>query len=191
MNALLFEDLWLLLAIGIIVSAFCIYRAMNRRTPLWRNAARIASSLFIVLLAMNYLVVTDREAIERQFEKVIKACEAGNADELAALLDDDFTATGMSKQDLIAGARDVFDRMRFEQIRVSGEEIKPPAIQFVAYTHIVGKGGTDFSWVRSDWRLEFRKRDQAWRLFDVRPLSVLMQPVKNMQEVMGRSRQIQ
>jgi hypothetical protein len=191
MKALLFEQFWLMLAIGIAVSIVSFYLAVNRRTRFWLAAAKVVPVVFLVLLAVNLRVVTDREAIGRQVNRLIAACEAGNTETLRELLDEDFTATGLSKADILVSARDVFTRMRLDQIRVSGVENKPPMVEFVSYTHVISRNGTDYGWVRSDWHLEFRRDNGTWRLFDVRPISVLMQPVSDMREVLDRSRQVQ
>ncbi len=190
MMAILLERFWLLLGLGVVLSVFSFMRAIDRRTKFWLIAAKVVPAVFLVLVVINLRVVTDREALKRQLDRLVTVCENGDTVALGALMDKDFSASGMDKDQLLAAVHDIFRRLKIEQVRFSDVQVNPPppVIKVASYAHIVSKSGADFSWIRSDWELTFRKNGDTWMLFEVRPIGLMAQPVKDIREVLNASR---
>ncbi len=195
MSNFLFGHFWLWLTVALVASVASFLMAVQRRTWFWLVAAKIVPIFFSLLLVVNICVVTDREAIREQLDNLIAACTAGDADAFGMLLDDDFSATGMTKKEFQNQARGAFARMNIVRVRLSDLEIKPPVpmavVKLASFSHVVAKGGTDFGWIPSDWELTFRKRGKTWLLYDVRPLSLFRQPIQDIREIFSRSLLVQ
>jgi hypothetical protein len=99
----------------------------------------------------------------------------------------------MNKEEFLGQVRQVFGYLTIGQIKLFDVGIKPPSprVTLASVTHILAKGGNDYGWIRSDWELVFRKQGDAWLLSDVQPLSLYMQPIKDIREIFSRSRQVQ
>jgi hypothetical protein len=193
MNSFLFEHFWLWLFVGLAASGGCIYLSAQRRTTFWVVAAKIVPVLFTFLLIVNICVVTDREAIRAQLDQILSSCTAGDVARLGKLLDEDFSASGMTKQEFLAQAKEAFSRLTLGQISLSDVVMNPHrhSVRLASYTHLLARGGNDFGWIRSDWELTFQKRDKTWLLHDVQPLSLYLQPIKDMRDIFNRSHQVQ
>jgi hypothetical protein len=193
MNSFLFEYFWLWLFAGLAASGGCIFLSAQRRTTFWLVAAKIVPVIFTFLLIVNICVVTDQEAIQAQLDQILSACTAGDVARLGKLLDEDFSASGMTKQEFLEQAKGAFTRLTLGQISLSDVVMNPPrhSVRLASYTHLRSRGGNDFGWIRSDWELTFLKRNKIWLLHDVQPLSLYLQPVKDMREIFNRSHQAQ
>ena len=191
-KVLLLEHFWVLFGIGLIVSAGTFFLAMQRRTRLWLMGVKIVPVVFAVLLAINYFVVTQREAIGSQLDKLLNACEMGNIDAIAALLDDDVTASGMNKTELVEQVREVFGRMDLDILRSSAENNPPSRVtKITALTQIRSKSGTSYGAVPSQWTITFRKPEKEWLIWEIQPISLQGRPVNDIRDVLKKSHQVQ
>ena len=189
MKALLLEHFWLLLGIGVVASIAAFYLAVQRRTKACLLAAKIVPAVFVILLVLNWFVVTDREAVKIALDQLIAACEAGDTKALGALIDDQFSATGMSKRQFLDAVAPVFTQLKIENVYLQGLENNPatapaPAVvRFTAWADIVGNTGGKYGKVQSAWKLTFQNRDNTWLLYDVQPISVNFQPINDVRQV--------
>lgn len=190
MTTFLLEKFWTLLILGLLLSGLAFHLAGQRRTAFWRWAGRIVPLVFAVLLVINYFVVTDREAIQGRIDRIIAACKTGDVEDLRPLLADDFSATGLTKSDLLDAIKEVFDRLQINSVRLMDVVNNPPYVQLRALTNVVSKrGGMNFDWVDSEWKLTFKRSGDAWLLFDIQPIKFYKHDVGTMQEVLRESHQ--
>jgi len=73
MSELLFEDFWLLLLIALVVSGGFIYWAYQRRTKRLILMAKVIPCSFAFLIGLNLWVVTEREALRLQVDRLVDA----------------------------------------------------------------------------------------------------------------------
>ncbi|MFA5866188.1 MAG: hypothetical protein WC975_16060 [Phycisphaerae bacterium] len=190
MTAILFENFWTLLIIGVVFSGLAWYLAVERRTKFWLLAAKILPLVFAILLAINYFVVTDREEIQTQVVKLITACQAGNVDTLKPLIDNDFSATGLTKNEILAELKHIFARLTLANVQLLDVANNPPVVRLVCLTQITTKSGDDLARIHSEWELTFRKRDKTWLLDTVRPVRLMTRPVNDIREILRESHQV-
>ena len=188
MSELLFESFWSMLLIALVVSGGVAYWAFERRRKNLILAAKIVPICFAFLVGLNLWVVTEREAIREQTDKLIKACEKGDVKTIYAMLDEQFSAQGLTGEYFAETLSDVFDRLSIPNVMLLGVEIKPPTAKIATFAHIVGKGGNDYGSVRSDWLITFINRDTGWYIYELKPLSIQMKPVSDIREVIDSAR---
>ena len=188
MTELFFEKFWLMLALGIIASASVIAWAYQRRTRKLIRAAKIVPVVCLLLLALNGWVITDREAIRTQLDGLIAACEQGDADAMGQYLDEQFSAQGLTRENLVAEMRHIFENVRIANVRLWDVQIHvdrtTPISQIATSANIRSSSNRDYGSMRSDWELEFVKREEkGWRVYSLRPLSVMLKPVSDIREL--------
>jgi hypothetical protein len=193
MTELLFEKFWLMLGLGIIVSGSVIAWANQRRTPRLVKAAKIVPVVFALLLLMNWWVITDREAIRMQIKKLVAACEKGDADAMGKLFDKQFSAQGLTREDLVTEVKKVFENLRIANVWLLDVQIdvnrQTPTAKLATTASIVSQANHDYGSVRSDWELEFIRRDEkGWLVYTLRPLSVMLNPVNDIRDVIRSAR---
>jgi len=189
MMTILFERFWLLLGLGVVLTGVAYMRATEQRTKCWRLAVGSVPVIFAILLTINVWVVTDREAIRKQLTLLVEACKKSDTVSLGQLMDNDFSANGMDKKELLGHLKDAFDRLSIADVRLTDVQINPPTpvVRLASFAHVVGKSGEDYTWIRSDWELTFRKQKGQWMLYEVRPLSLFAEPIKDIREILNRS----
>lgn len=195
MTELLFEKFWLMLGLGIIASGSVIAWANQRRTPKLVKIAKIVPVAFALLLALNWWVITDREAIRLQITRLIDACEKGDAVALGKLLDKQFSAQGLTRENLVADTKKVFENLRITNVWLLDVQIdvnrQTPSAKLATSAGIVSQANHDYGSVRSDWELEFiRRGEKGWLIYNLRPLSVMLRPVDDIRELIRSARWI-
>jgi hypothetical protein len=193
MTELLFEKFWLMLGLGIIASGSVIAWAYQRRTTKLIRAAKIVPIAFAVLLALNWWVITDREAIRTQIDKLVAACEQGDADAMGKLLDKQFSAQGLTRADLVTDVKQVFENLHIANVWLRDVQIdverQTPIVKMATSASIVSHSNNNYGSVLSDWELEFVKREEkGWLIYNLRPLSVMLRPVDDIREVIRSAR---
>jgi len=191
MKSLLLEQFWWLLAVCVVLWVFFAVVFFQRRTVPWRRAMQLAPIVFVVLLAINRLVVTDREAIRGTLYHLVDACVAGDTGALGRWMHDEFSAAGLSKSQLLGQAQQVFQRIRIDSVTLTQLIIEPPGLKAASFAHILGQSGTDYQYVKSDWELKFKKTPQGWMLISVKPISIQNQPVSQITEVINLGLQVE
>jgi hypothetical protein len=188
MSELLFEDFWLLLLVAFIVSGGLIYWAYQRRTRKLILMAKIVPALFAFLLGLNLWVITEREALRARLDQLVEACEKGETNEIGAMLDEQFTAQGLTGEDLIHQLKDVFNRLKFPRVILLEVENRPPVVNLSTAVDVVSTTGHDYGRVFSSWELTFIKRSTGWYLYELKPVNVQFKPMTNIREVIDSAR---
>src|SRR5688572_6622536 len=95
---LLFEDFWVLAAFAapVFIVALAIHR--RRLTSRTKRGVQITIGCFLLILAVQYLVVTDREAIEKLIRTLARAVDEGNVPGIGEHLDETFATRDSDKQ---------------------------------------------------------------------------------------------
>ncbi len=183
MKALLFEQFFTLTAICVLISAIVFYYS-SKKTFL------VTLAISIILLAINHFVVTDKEAINIATKQLIQACKNEDNAKIANMIADNFNSDGLTKSQLLSLAEEAFAHLKLENIRVWGMEIHPPIVRFATLAHIVGKSGSDYGSIRSDWELRFQKQNDKWLVIKARPLSINLKPINSIKEIFSAARAV-
>ncbi len=191
MTELLFESFWTLLVLDVIFSLSAAAWYIVRRTPAAWNATRIVPAIFAVLLAINVMVETDREAIRKELGKLISACKSGNANAIVDLMAPDFTSGDYQRQTILKALNNLFNSIRVESVTLTSVQNTPPVITIATFSNIRSRSGNDYSMVKSDWTLEYVRQDGRWLLRTIKPISINNMSIKDMHEVFNTAHTVQ
>jgi len=177
------ERFWLLLVICIAAWLFFAQGAYQQRGKFWSRATRYSPFVFLLLLAVNVLVVTPRERICRQVERLARACQDGSVAELDPLIDDGFSSDGMDKKDLLARCEKAFSRIKIGKTTFLGISVQGRTATVDAWTGIRSQGGEDAGSVKSKWSLEFKDTPAGPLLERAKPLLLHDVKVESLREI--------
>jgi len=172
---------------------FCLFGIVLLMRPRMSDAARARSlpvvlAIIVALFLQQWLIVTDREKILAQLDAFVAAITAEDRPAIERLIDDDYSADGMNREDVIAFLAeslervDIFDtRLRRRDVTVTGDTA---GLDLGAMATVRIKGGVgEFHHCR--WRIDWRLRD-AWRITALTPVEIDTIPFKTLQQVRGQ-----
>lgn len=164
---LLFESFWLLAVVGAIacIVALAIHRrafTSKSRTGLWATVAGV-----LVLFILQYLVVTDREAIEAMIRALAHAVDDGDMAAISQHLDETFISQGWDKETFLARVDQTLQRWEIDEAGVSGFKIEfadgGAAVTFRAYCDLRSESNAQPN-VMSRWKVHCIRRADVWKL---------------------------
>lgn len=158
---------------GLCAGAGVLMYVLGRRHgwPVWVMGLWAGAS--VGLLAMQWAVRTDREAIRETVRKAAVAVEYGDMTLLRLMLADEFAADGRGPDEFVAAVGRALEdwdvseaRCRDFAIRVEGERARA---EFRATARIEGP---DFPlrWTTGRWQVDLVRTADGWRIRNVRPL---------------------
>ncbi len=166
LTRLLFEDLSVLLPVEVVVLATVIAVYRHMRTPGSRWAVWITLGACVALVALQRLVVTDREAIRAMVERMAEAVEEGDVTALGEHFADDLVfENDHGKQAVLQRARIVLQQHDINAARVSGFTIEVDGdnatADFQAMADVRSSGEPSYN-VPTHWRLQCRRSPLGW-----------------------------
>lgn len=169
LTRLLFEDLSVLLPVEVVVLAIVVgvYRRMRTRGS--RGAVWIALGVCVGLVALQQLIVTDREAIRAMVERIADAVQEGDVNSLGEHFADDVVfENDQGKPAVLQRARIVLQQYDINTARVSGFTIEvdgdDAAADFQAMADVRGSGEPSYN-VPTRWKLQCRRGPLGWRVY--------------------------
>lgn len=176
---LLFDTPWWLPTIIIAVGLFA-FLSGNKRTILkLRNAGLIVVGVGLLLVAVSYVVDTDKEKVVKRSRELVKDVEGREWDAAGKLMAPDIRFTGAGRdyktsEELITGARAATDAVGLNSATVTsvtptvlGRTITTELHMFTDTNKLAGQQ------IPSTWQLTWEKRpDQGWVVTEIRLLSV-------------------
>ncbi len=164
----LFADPTYLYVVLLIVAAVLLgmFISTVRKEFLWATVA-VAVTIGLVFLA-DYLVITDREAVQQTIDVGIVALEANDLYSVLELLAPSAEATRQR-------ASWALDQVRFTRVRVSGVKITidrdktPPRAEarfFAVFRYVDRSGSNVYGAYAANFRVIFEKVDDRWLLTD-------------------------
>lgn len=185
MTALLFEQFWWKLGIFVILWLICMTMYYQRRTLFWRRATIFSPPMFLLLLVINALVVTDREAIRNTLDEIIRACQDADMTAMRRLFDDSFDAgRGCERDQALARIERALEHVRVGQVQFMTLQIEPPNVKVESFCRVfVRPSDEQLALVKSSWTLEFVKRPNGWRLLRATPVTIMDHPVQHLIDV--------
>jgi hypothetical protein len=168
------------IALGIVWS--------QRQTPGMRRAFVASIVVGLLLLLVNRLVETDREAIERMVRQLAVAVESNDMASVAAHLDDAYAAEGFSKDEIVPLIEITLKRVDVSQARLSRFEFDvngdQASIEFDAFCRL--RSNNFEQPVLSRWALDVARVDDGWRVTAIQPLVFNKQKVDGLSDLLGR-----
>jgi hypothetical protein len=148
---------------------------------IWRRSGRakpllVGLGLSITLLAMQGLVVTQREHAARLLKVIERDILAAQTVNLAAALSDDFRAGRMDKEQFLALVGRQYNRVQVKDIYRSQLEVRQSqADRFVVEAAYQADVRTEQlgGWMPSRWELTFSRTAEGWRISAIRPLHLV------------------
>ncbi|NLX05488.1 MAG: hypothetical protein GXY33_10120 [Phycisphaerae bacterium] len=158
-----------------------------QQSPWSKKFLAYAPPIMLVLLAVNYFVVTDREDIRNKVKIGVQACRDGNADALRPIIASSFSTEGLDRDALIAIAREVFQHVKLQSVWVTDVQIDVPEARLAALSELATTGGPQGA-VKSDWQLIFTEEADGWKISSVKPISINNVPYEKLLEVVGEAK---
>jgi hypothetical protein len=184
---LLFESpLWLIPCL--VVAQLVLIRIWsNRRTPGTRRAMLVGFGLFGVLVAVQALVVTDRERITAIVETLVEATKKGDLVGIAAHIAEQFEVEGYGRDEFLEGVRRILTHYHVEN----------PIIRHLHITIGEGEAEARFGVIcrivtaeemnpntATAWTLAFAWIDGRWQVIRVGPRPTPVFPFRNLGDLM-------
>ena len=158
------------------------------RTPRMRSVFVVGTVIGVLLLLLNRLVETDREAIELAVRRLGVAVEANDLAAIAAGIDDAYAAEGFDKETLLPLIEISLGRIDVEAARLSKFEIEvagdQAVVEFQAFCRLRSRGFEQP--VLSRWALDMTRSEDGWRTTAIKPLVFNKQKVDGLSDLLGR-----
>jgi len=173
------------LAIVLVVAVFLLIviwsRVRSRATGRMVGAGIAAIPL---LLAVNHLVVTPREALIELCGKLAGLVDEGQGSAVAAYLSDDFEAGGLDRDAFIDRLEDRLKRFRVDDPRLSGFDVSLPTpndglAEFDVACSIRSVDAF-LDRVLTRWKLTFRRRGDRWRVVRIDAVPTPFSPFRDL-----------
>lgn len=165
---LLFEDPLLLVPAGAIALAVTVAVHRVRFTTRTRRAVWITLSVCVLLLVVQKLCVTPREALMDMIRELARAVDAGDIPAIANRLDDTFQDELGGKAEFILWTRMALQHGQVDEAGVSGFEVEllepGRARAFFWATCDWRSGSQSGQGLRSAWKVECARREDGWKL---------------------------
>jgi hypothetical protein len=170
---ILFESpLWLILLA--LVAELIVLWLHQRRGWTSRRPPLIVPVVALLLLLVQWLVVTDSEALRAMTRRLASAVDAPDLDAFMAEIDADFRQRELTRDQLAERVRAILERTQIEQASVGAFEIAvngdTAAVAFRARARIEA-GDAGIREYVGRWRLECVRRDAGWRVRGVEHVS--------------------
>lgn len=167
MVRLLFEDLVILIIAEVVAMLVVLAIHRRRMTPRTRRAVWIVLACCIVLIAVNKLVTTDGEQVEKTVAAMARAVDDGDVPAIAGHIDDGFRYRQWDKAGFLAELNIKLQHWRIDEARVGRFDVRIDGDQARASFRAScdWKGDRESqAGVSSSWELEFVRRPDGWKL---------------------------
>lgn len=177
-SRLLFEDTLLLVVAELIALAFVLAIHRRRMNAGSRRLVWVTLVVCGLLLLIQELTVTRREAIMVMVASMARAVDEGYVESLATHVDTDFRHRGWDKPAFIEQVRDRLRHMQIDEASVGGFDIviKDDGAKVAFRARCDWRGGGEVrSGAVSDWELDCVRREDGWKMRGI--LSAKMGPL--------------
>ena len=188
MTQFLFENsLGLALAVVVVVVVLgSVWHQRGTRAAL-RNWV-IGIVVGVVLLVIQKLVVTDREAVDAVLRELVRAVDERDPAPIVARIDERYLADGLTRAEVVPLIEAMLAGTEVEQPIVRGLEITvaydTAFVQFSVVCRVRSRGFVQPT--RSNWKLDFVRRGEAWKVQAIQPMTINGQDVSSIRELARR-----
>jgi len=169
LTRLFFEDLPILLLAE--VAGLALVLAAHRRwmTTRSRRMVWISLAFCVLLIAIQKLVVTDREALRDMVRMMARAVEQGDVAALGERFDDEIIfGTYAGKEAVMRHARLRLQQYDVNEVRVSGFQIKvdgdAATVAFQAVCDVRGVQANPYYATPTQWQLRCVRHPDGWKV---------------------------
>lgn len=139
----------------------------------------------VVLLVIQKVVVTDREAVDAVLRTLVRAVDERDPAPIVARIDERYLADGLTRAEVVPLIEAMLRRTEVERPIVRGLEIKVvDSTAFVQFSIVcrVRAGGFERP-TQSNWKLDFVRRGEEWKVQAIQPTSIDGQNVSSIDEL--------
>ncbi|MBN1490949.1 MAG: nuclear transport factor 2 family protein [Phycisphaerae bacterium] len=180
MKTLLFESPWQLGSLCFVVCAVLLVLWRRTGSAGRRQAFLIALAVSALLLMVQSLVTTDREAIIALLNELADAVAEPDLERIESAIDAEYADGRHDRNSLMARIRAALQRRMVERPSLSGFEVvvngDAATAEFRASCD-VRSGNSLVSRLPSRWRVEFIRRGEDWMVRSIDVLEVGLQNV--------------
>jgi hypothetical protein len=167
LTRLFFESQPLLLMFCAVAMAVALAVHRRRFTSRTRRGIWLTLAGCTVLLALQHVVVTDREAIVGMVQTLARAVDEGDVGTIEEHTDDSFTLDGKNKTDWIEEVNQALQNWQFDEVRVGGFRVgvegDAAIVSFWARSDTRGRNQTGYD-APTTWKLHCIRRGDEWKM---------------------------
>lgn len=159
-------------------------------TPKQKVVAAVVG-VILVYLAVDFLVVTDKERLQRTISDLKKAVEEGDADRCISFLSPGYSFEGKTRDDLLELGKSLFKMtgpMKIRELETKLNITGALAVYDSQMAATMEKPNEEMLYaagtVLSEWRLSFRKEGDKWLIHQVELRSLNKQEVRGLDVLM-------
>lgn len=134
----------------------------------------------VLWFALDWLIVTDTERIERILDEMAGAAIQGDVEGLTRPISERYSHEGMTRADLVQMAEAYFHSYGPTRIRTIKRAIlvtkNLAAADWAVFARVI-EGGQRGTGTQSRWQISFRKRDGRWEVSKVSPIELHRQGI--------------
>ncbi|MCP4592958.1 MAG: hypothetical protein GY842_19655 [bacterium] len=184
---LLLENRIALLALLAVLEFVLLWAWARRRTRRWRMAVYASFALGPLLLMVQAMVVTDREAIIALCRELAWAAEDGDVASIGGQISPGFAEGSMDRAEFLAALEGVLTRVKVEDPRLTRFEVSCAAgrgrVVFDARARLVSSEYIE-AVRQSRWELTLERTGDGWRVVAMQPRPTPFFPFSSLAEVL-------
>jgi len=167
LTRLMFEDVWMLAGVGVLASLIALMIHRRRLSSQTRLGLISTVGCFVLLLILQSVVVTDREAVEDTIRALAAAVDDGDIAKISEWVDDSFSTRNWNKESFLAQVTQTLQRWHVDEARIHGFQIEltgnEAAVSFRAYCNLRSDEMAQPN-VMSQWKVHCVRSAGKWRL---------------------------
>lgn len=181
----IFDQPWTLTAIGawLILAVWIAARFWPLKFT--RKHLLIGPALIVLALALDYLIVTDREKIDTIIATVVQAAQDEQAEDIIKFIAPEYRDSFHTSRESFAWfCRQLFSQPQIEKNWLPNKELKirktEAAVHITAITELDERNQwtAGLSVIKTAWRLEFSKQpDKSWLIRNIELIELGDEPV--------------
>lgn len=190
LTRILFENVWLLIAVLVPIEFMFIAIWYWRRSPRSRTVAWVGFAAIPLLVLLSILVVTSREWIIQLCGELALAVEAVDIPTIDRHLADDFALEGYDRDELLNRLEGTLRRFRVSDVALHSFEVtvstKNRAEARFGATCRIRSSEQMYEWLPSRWHLTFQRAHDVWHVTNVESLPTPPLQIRHLRDWLSR-----
>ncbi len=188
-TALLFERPAYLVPVLLVIQFVLVRRWAQRRTSQARRAMLFGFACIPLLLAVQALVQTDREALIAQCRAVAALAEKGDAEGIGHHIAAQFETEGLDRAAIVSRMQKGLKAVHPENVKLSGFDVtfqsgRRATVIFQASARVYGPYEITGRQL-SKWELRFERTGGRWQIIFLSPREIVGFPFNSLRELLS------
>jgi hypothetical protein len=143
--------------------------------------------LLIVLPVVQWLVVTDREAVRQSLTELVNSVQQGDVSRFSTHVAEQFQAGTVDREQFLDRVESAMNRIRIENAKLKFEEVTVANDNAIVRMRVFCRVIAENDWepnAISAWEIELAKEDDAWRIISLQPRPTPAFPLSRLEDVL-------